>query len=314
MKTFNYIYKITNEINGKIYIGKHSTDDLNDGYMGSGVVLKQAIKKYGVENFTKEILEFCDKEVELNDLEKHYIDKYKSTDKSIGYNLTPGGDGNPGFFNKGKHHSEETKKKIGESVKGDKNGFFGKHHSEETKNKISESKKGIKLSDETIKKLCGRTPWCKGKHLTEETKKKLSEYHKGRHLTEETKKKLSELRKGISLTEEIKKKIGEANKGKTITEDTRRKISETLKCHIVSEDTRIKMSESKKGKHHSEEHKRKIGEAQKGRKHTEETRRKMCESHKCKNKPKWLTPDGEIKEMSITNKTRWHPDWIEYNI
>ena len=69
MKTFNYIYKITNKINGKIYIGKHSTDNLNDGYIGSGVVLKQAIKKYGVENFTKEIIEFCDKEVELGDFD-----------------------------------------------------------------------------------------------------------------------------------------------------------------------------------------------------------------------------------------------------
>ena len=238
MKTFNYIYKITNKINGKIYIGKHSTDNLNDGYMGSGVVLRQVIKKYGVENFTKEILEFCDKEVELNDLEKHYIDKYKSTDKSIGYNLTPGGDGCPGFFNKGRKHTEEEKKKIGESVKGDKNGFFGKHHSEETKKKISESKKGIKLSDETKKKLCGRTPWCKGKHLTEETRKKLSESRKGIEPWNKGKTGLQNAwNKGIPTTEEIKKKISESNKGN--------KAWNKGKTGVYSEETLEKMRKPK---------------------------------------------------------------------
>lgn len=55
------IYKITNLINQKIYIGKHQTKNLNDGYFGSGIFLRKAISKYGKENFVKEIMFIFDK-------------------------------------------------------------------------------------------------------------------------------------------------------------------------------------------------------------------------------------------------------------
>ena len=160
MKTYNYIYLIKNNINQKIYVGKHSTDNLDDGYMGSGILIKQAIKKYGIKTFTKEYLAFCDTEEKLNWLEKFYIKKYKA--REAGYNLTDGGDGQLGVLRAGqnvgmygKHHSEETKRKIGEARKGKKRKQFSKEHkkrisdalsnrvlSEETKQKMSISKKG----------------------------------------------------------------------------------------------------------------------------------------------------------------------------
>ena len=139
MKQFNYIYKITNITNNKIYIGKHSTDDLNDGYMGSGTLLRRAQKKYGIENFRKEYLAFCDKKDKLNWFEKFYIRKYGSTNADIGYNLTPGGDGfSVGNipWNTGKHHSEETRRKISEVQIGRIPWNKGKTYSEEYKSKF----------------------------------------------------------------------------------------------------------------------------------------------------------------------------------
>lgn len=136
MKQYNYIYLITNQLNDKIYIGKHSTDNLNDGYMGSGILINKAIKKYGLENFTKEYLAFCDNEDTLNYLERFYIRKYKA--RQVGYNLTDGGDGTLGS-----HWvlSEETRQKMVEAKRGNKVNL-GRHHSEEAKQKISESMKG----------------------------------------------------------------------------------------------------------------------------------------------------------------------------
>jgi hypothetical protein len=72
--TYYGIYKITNLTNGKMYIGKHKTVNIDDGYMGSGIIIKHALKKYGTENFRKEWLMFCEDEEELNYMERVYVD------------------------------------------------------------------------------------------------------------------------------------------------------------------------------------------------------------------------------------------------
>lgn len=69
-RLFYYVYKITNTINGKIYIGVHKTDNLEDSYMGSGTLIKRSIKKHGVENFIKEYIQFFDDYQSCLDLEE----------------------------------------------------------------------------------------------------------------------------------------------------------------------------------------------------------------------------------------------------
>lgn len=129
-----YIYLIKNKINNKIYIGKRKCPDnktpQTDKYMGSGLVLKRAIEKYGIDQFEKEILiENIDTVELINILEKQYIILHDSINRHKGYNRTAGGDGGNTikFFTeeeleaykakfRGKKLSEESKQKLREKV------------------------------------------------------------------------------------------------------------------------------------------------------------------------------------------------------
>lgn len=95
-----YIYKTSNNINGKIYIGL-STRLIEESmdYLGSGPKLHSAIRKYGIENFTKEILEDnISTNKELGEREIYWISYYNSTDSLIGYNILTGGYGGNGHY------------------------------------------------------------------------------------------------------------------------------------------------------------------------------------------------------------------------
>lgn len=88
------IYKITNKLNGKFYIGKHQTKNLDDGYMGSGKLIRAAIKKYGLKNFEKEILHIFETEAEMNEAEANLVVIGEDS-----YNLCRGGQGGFGYIN-----------------------------------------------------------------------------------------------------------------------------------------------------------------------------------------------------------------------
>lgn len=131
------VYKITNLVTNKIYIGitnqgagaryrKH----WYDARIGDPCPIHKSMAKYGEKNFKYEIIDYAKDYEELKSKEQYYIEKYNSMDRSIGYNLTKGGDGTFGRF-----HSEETKDKIRQKA-------LGRKISEETKKKMSEIRKG----------------------------------------------------------------------------------------------------------------------------------------------------------------------------
>ena len=109
------IYKTTSLINGKIYIGKHQTSKLNDNYLGSGKGIKNAVKKYGKQNFKKDILFVFASEEEMNAKEKELITE-EFVARNDTYNAGIGGEGGPHF--KGKSHSTDSIAKRTESRKG----------------------------------------------------------------------------------------------------------------------------------------------------------------------------------------------------
>lgn len=199
------IYRTTNKINGKYYIGKHQTNKLEDSYLGSGAALVKAIAKYGKENFTKDILFVFDTEAEMNSKEKELVTEDLVSDPMC-YNLTVGGEGGPTF--KGNHHSEETKQKLREKS-------LGNHHprsAEQMQAYIQRrlDKNGGSWFNEESQKRLQEAADRRRKHpaLTEEERKMMQEtcnerrsetmkkWHQENPCSEEKRKKLSDLRKG----------------------------------------------------------------------------------------------------------------------
>ena len=97
-KKYHYIYKTTNILNNKFYIGMHSTDNLNDGYIGSGKRLWYSINKHGKENHKTEILEYLLDRESLKKREEEIVNK-RLLDEDMCMNLTVGGRGDWGRCN-----------------------------------------------------------------------------------------------------------------------------------------------------------------------------------------------------------------------
>lgn len=247
------IYKTTNTINGKIYVGLDTKN--NPNYLGSGKIFKLAVKKYGKENFKKEIIiESLSISIEeAKEIEVFWINELNATSSDIGYNIRNSvvysnygikqsdefkkklSELNKGEKNRmyGKHHSEETKRKLREKCSGKNSPMFGKHLSEETKQKISKQKKGVPISEKARKNMRandGKNNPMYGKHHSEESKKKNSESHKGKKSWNKGKKNI--------YSKEIIQKMSDANKGKMWihnleAQKTKRVTKEEIESYIT---------------------------------------------------------------------------------
>jgi len=223
------IYKTTNLINGKIYVGQDVHN--NPKYLGSGKLLGKAIRKYGIENFTKQILEECLDSTELDKREIFWIKELRAQDLDIGYNLAPGGRG----------MSDETRSKIREKRKLQ---TFDKFHDEMSARLKGEGNpmygKGYKLEGEKN----GRYG---GKGTTDMTRKKLSEAAKRPKDTPNWKEALKTCRKGEK----------NSRSGTTLLEQWEEKYGKE-KADILYEEWRLKVG--KKGVPKSESMKAKVRE------------------------------------------------------
>lgn len=274
MKQINpIIYRITNLINGKMYVGKDLYND--PSYMGSGKLLKLAFNKYGKVNFKKEILETCTDEKHLNDREQFWISNLKAFPPN-GYNINIGGKGGDTYRHRSEVDKISFRKAISKRNKGRKATL-------EVKLKMSQKRKGVpqkrrpdvecphchKIGDKInmsrwhfdfcksnpnriLKDLKRITcPYCNRTLRANTAKQWHFEYCKNnpnrilknippRIVTETEKDKRREtIRKngGQHHTEEAKLKIGRYNKGKIISAETRKKMSESIKIAFSKRST-----------------------------------------------------------------------------
>lgn len=214
MKEYYFLYKVENLENGKYYLGVHSSEDPggNDNYLGSGTMLKKAIKKHGKQAFRKTILEQFDTKEQMYQREKEVVNLNVVLDP-MSYNMQLGGMG------------------------GTRGAVF-MHRGTDLIRVLPEYEKALTLQGWTrgnnknveTRKNNGK-PW-----HTEESKLKIGQANsialKGKVQSEETRKKRAEARKGkCYLTEEGKERIRQAHLGQTISEETKEKIRKTKEAN-----------------------------------------------------------------------------------
>jgi group I intron endonuclease len=230
MANYGYIYLIRNLVNGKVYVGQtarsiesrwkqHLMDSRARKYP-----LYEAIRKYGVANFSVTELGSAETQDELNRMEEHLIAEYNSCHRNAGYNIRAGGDG-------GGKLSLETRKKISDKHKGRTASNKGQKMPEHQRLALIERFNaknpfaGVVLSDEVRAKIgAANAAHLLGSKKSEETKEKHRAANLRRFATPESRLEHGERLKGRSVSEETRRKISEAQKGRPVPQERREKL------------------------------------------------------------------------------------------
>jgi len=264
-----YVYKTTNLLNGKIYVGVHKSKDIfSDKYIGSGYALKQAIDKYGYNNFRRDIIACFDQYEKAFELEEIIVDKDFINRKDV-YNLVVGGKGF--YFEKKEDHP-----------------MYGKNLSKDHKRFLSDLRKqdwkNPEYKDNMISK---RRTFCS-------TPEGLESVTKAAHAlweNPESVSKMKETRRKLYKTEEYKERASKAAKKRE------HEYGNGFKGKSHTEDSRKRMSESKKELWANTQH------PMVGRKHSEESKNKMRKSRN--NLPDMTCPHCD-KTGKPAGMRRWH--------
>lgn len=210
-KNHNYFYKLTNQINGKFYYGIRSTNKEieEDYYFGSGSAIRNAIRKYGKENFIKEIIADYPTRKEVSDHEKMTV-TLELIQLEECYNCKTGGDN--GFTRL--MSDEERQHRSDVMPKGKNHHAFGKEVPLEIRCRISQTLTGL---------MVGEKHWTFHQPYPEEGKRKISEFNAGKTYSEEFKIQISENLKGRFIGE------NHVFYGKHHSDESKKSISKTRK-------------------------------------------------------------------------------------
>ncbi len=300
-KQFHYTYQTKNLINGKTYIGVHSTNKLNDGYLGSGDRILNSINKYGKHNFAIQILDFFDKRDDAFEEEKFLVTK-EWVESRDNYNVTLGGFAPP---------SSLGRKKSAETIAKTKISRIGFRHSDEAKRKISEAGKGRPKSEETLIKMSssmkGKNTYPKSKEHIEKIVASRKKNYRPMSIEARERIRLAMIKRfepnrianEIKEQERVKKRIERQVRSAKLRDDKiAKKLAWLQGDRKQSAETIEKKRQSLIGKKRTPEQRERMRES---KKHSEETKRKM--SIRSSN-----ISDETRKKLSLASKGRKHSE------
>ncbi len=235
----HYLYRITDTLNGKVYIGQSNKE--NERWRQHKYFAKQdepiqyvhrAMKKYGVHNFTYEVIAMCQSQEDADWTETELIKQYDSQNKEHGYNVALGGDH---AWNAGLPTEQQP--------------MYGKHHTEESKAQISKSNMGKIMPLHTDEWKVRQKVWVTGRTVSEKTREKMSLAQIGKFVSEETRNNMSESAKVKVFTEQHKENISKSLSGvkkEPFSQKHRNNLSDARIGKTHAPEVKIKMSNSHK--------------------------------------------------------------------